>query len=279
MSVTERDLRRLDPPDTNRRWDVDALLLYALGVGAGSGDPTAELAFTTENSSGVETQAIPTYGIILCGGGPELLAPAGVRPEDVLLVSETLELFGTVPLSGQVRVEHKVGAVSEHIRGLTVELVNTAVGDNGPLCRTTARTLVLTRDRPRKGGRDVRPAAVPAGAQVWQFSIPLNQALLYRLTAGRNPLHSDPKVSAAAGHRIPILHGRCTSGFVVREIIACLLDGDAGRLKEFTARFVGPVFPGDDLEIAVSDRSDGGDYLVWRAADRDVVLKGNYRTD
>jgi hypothetical protein len=48
-----------------RSWTSDDALLYALGVGAGQVDPTAELAFTTENTAGVAQRALPTYAIVL----------------------------------------------------------------------------------------------------------------------------------------------------------------------------------------------------------------------
>ena len=40
-----------------RGWDADDVILYALGVGAGSPDPTEELAFTTENTMPVSVTA------------------------------------------------------------------------------------------------------------------------------------------------------------------------------------------------------------------------------
>ena len=48
-----------------RSWDSKDALLYAVGVGAGLGDPLAELEFTTENSEGVTQQVLPTYGVLL----------------------------------------------------------------------------------------------------------------------------------------------------------------------------------------------------------------------
>ena len=37
-----------------RSWDSKDALLYAVGVGAGLGDPLQELEFTTENCQGIE---------------------------------------------------------------------------------------------------------------------------------------------------------------------------------------------------------------------------------
>ena len=50
-----------------RSWDSKDALLYAVGVGAGLGDPLQELEFTTENSEGIEQQVLPTFAR---AGGP-----------------------------------------------------------------------------------------------------------------------------------------------------------------------------------------------------------------
>ena len=52
--------------ETQRRsWTSKDSLLYAVGVGAGC----EELAFTTENSKGIEQRVLPTQAVILGGGG------------------------------------------------------------------------------------------------------------------------------------------------------------------------------------------------------------------
>jgi len=47
-----------------RTWTSKDAILYALGVGAGLGDPVKELAFTTENSADVDQKVLPTFGVL-----------------------------------------------------------------------------------------------------------------------------------------------------------------------------------------------------------------------
>src|SRR5260370_289896 len=48
-----------------RSWTSTDALLYAVGVGAGLGDPLSELQFTTENSEGVAQQVLPTFAVLI----------------------------------------------------------------------------------------------------------------------------------------------------------------------------------------------------------------------
>ena len=65
-----------------RSWDSKDSLLYSVGVGAGSVDPTGlELEFTTENSKEVTQRALPTLGVIL-GFGARHAQPRFVQPGD-----------------------------------------------------------------------------------------------------------------------------------------------------------------------------------------------------
>ncbi len=88
-------------------WSSKDCLLYALSVGAGAGDPTgAELQFTTENTSGVDQQALPTMAVVLGGGagGPDSpLARLGdvdfaqmVHGEQEIVLHEPLPVEATV---------------------------------------------------------------------------------------------------------------------------------------------------------------------------------------
>ena len=63
-----------------------------------------------------------------------------------------------------------------------------------------------------------------------------DQALLYRLSGDRNPLHSDPKFAAMAGFPRPILHGLCTYGFTGRALLHTVAGGDPARFRSMSGR-------------------------------------------
>src|SRR6201995_5634312 len=48
-----------------RSWTSKDALVYAVGVGAGLGDPLRELEFTTENCEGIEQKVLPTYAVLI----------------------------------------------------------------------------------------------------------------------------------------------------------------------------------------------------------------------
>ena len=83
-----------------------------------------------------------------------------------------------------------------------------------------------------RGGRGSAGEAAPAATwseptgdpdAVVEFATRPNQALLYRLTGDRNPLHSDPEFARRSGFGRPILHGMCTFGFTGRALMRALL--------------------------------------------------------
>jgi len=278
-AVSELIGQDLEP--TTRSWTVTDCLLYAVGVGAGSVNPTAELNLTTENSEQVTLQTVPTFGIVLSGGGNNIFEAMGARGEDVLLMWEHIALIAPIPVQGIVRTSRQITDVTPHRRGRVVEMVAEARLDDcqAPLYRTTSRTLVRDRKdaqrdsatRPPAGSDTSKSHDKPTAAL--KFRIPPNQGLLYRLSAGRNPLHSDPAVSRRAGFEAPILHGRCTLGFATRLLITQACGGDAAALTSVGARMTAPVWPGDELTLQIWEGAvGGGNFRVRRRRDNAVVL-------
>src|SRR5258708_12775169 len=75
------------------------------------------------------------------------------------------------------------------------------------------------------------------------------QALLYRLSGDRNPLHSDPTFAAGGGFERPILHGLSTYAFTARALLHALCGSHPERFRTMQAPFSRPLLPGDTLVL------------------------------
>jgi len=76
-----------------------------------------------------------------------------------------------------------------------------------------------------------------------------NQAILYRVTNDRNPLHIDPDMAAMGGFEAPILHGLCFKGMSVKAVQQHFFKQNPEALKQVSVRFTAHVFPGETLVV------------------------------
>ncbi|QUR66528.1 MaoC family dehydratase [Mycobacterium spongiae] len=249
-------------------WTERDTLLYALGVGAG----TEELAFTTENSHGIDQQVLPTYAVICC---PAFGAAAKIGKFNwatLLHGSQTIRLHAPLPPTGQLSVVSEVADIQDKGEGKNAIVVLRGRGSDpqtGSLVAETLATLVLRGQGGFGGARGERPGApeIPDRDPDARVDLPTreDQALIYRLSGDRNPLHSDPWFAKEmAGFPTPILHGLCTYGVAGRALVAELGNGVAANITSITARFTKPVFPGETLST-----------LIWRTEPGRAV----YRTE
>jgi acyl dehydratase len=120
------------------------------------------------------------------------------------------------------------------------------------------------------------PHKTPERAPDMSVDIPTrpDQALIYRLSGDRNPLHSDPDIASAAGFPRPILHGLCTYGITCRAVLQTYADYDPAAIKHHAARFSSPVFPGETVSV---DLWRDGDEVSFeaRVKDRGVTVIRN----
>ena len=253
------DLVGVDSEPAERSWTATDVLLYALGVGAGQADPLAELEFTTENSIGVQTKVLPTFGNMITGGGRGR-SLGDFDPAALVHAEQAFTLHRPLPTAGTSRSVSRVAGIYDKGSAALVVTESTAVDAATGEPLATTRGSVFIRGEGGFGG-DRGPGqdwAMPSGApdaQVTYQTRP-DQALLYRLTGDRNPLHSDPTFAARGGFTRPILHGMCTYGYTGRALLHAVCGSEPARFGSMEGRFTRPVIPGDELTISIW--ADGG---------------------
>ncbi|MDQ6524902.1 MaoC/PaaZ C-terminal domain-containing protein [Nocardioides sp. LHD-245] len=263
-------------------WTDKDSLLYALAVGAGQDDPLAELALTTENSEGVAQQVIPTFGVVLglAHGLPDV---GDFDPTRAVHAEQEFVVDGPIPAAGEAHVVTTVTEIWDKdphaVMWTESELVDAATG----------RRLMRSRLGAFFGGaggfggeRGPSPAwSAPERSPDLEidFASRPDQALLYRLTGDRNPLHADPVFAARGGFDRPILHGMCTYGCVARLLVNRLAGGDASALRAMAGRFTRPVLPGDALRLVVWRDGEEGVFRVLTPAGDVVIDRGRFELD
>lgn len=236
-------------------WTDRDTLLYAIGVGAGTGD----LAFTTENSHGIDQQVLPTYAVICCPAFGAAAKVGTFNPAALLHGSQGIRLHAPLPAAGKLSVVTEVADIQDKGEGKNAIVVLRGRGcdpESGSLVAETLTTLVLRGQGGFGGARGERPAAPEFPDRHPDARIDMltreDQALIYRLSGDRNPLHSDPWFATQlAGFPKPILHGLCTYGVAGRALVAELGGGVAANITSIAARFTKPVFPGETLSTVI----------------------------
>jgi acyl dehydratase len=239
-----------------RSWTSTDSLLYALGVGAGSLAPDEELEYTTENSADRPQRVLPTFAALMGAGGRVRSEIGEFDPAMLLHGEQGIELFGPIPPAGSVLTTSTVAGIYDKGSGALVVTESTSVDTVTGERRWGTTNALFIRGEGGFGG-DRGPTgtapAIPAGPpdQVVEYATRTDQALVYRLSGDRNPLHSDPVFARRAGFERPILHGLCTYGFTGRALLHTLCHSDPGRFRSMHGRFSRPTYPGDTLTVSM----------------------------
>ena len=272
-------------PETRSSYDQRDLSLYALGVGAGANPlDDKELRLVYERH-GDGFFALPTYGVLpALNSILNLFAQGDTAPglnysiDRILHGEQALELTGPLPEKATLVHKAKVADIFDKGKNAAVVIhVDSYDEETKQLIAKNDITLIVRGaggwggDRGPSGETNEPPARAPDA--VVTEKIGASQALLYRLSGDWNPLHVDPNFAGAFGFEKPILHGLCTFGYVGRQVVTKLLDGDPRRFKSIKVRFAESVFPGETLKTEMWKE---GSRVVVRASvvERDkVVLK------
>lgn len=224
-------------------------MLYALGIGfCGSGADEKELPYVYEEPA---LKTVPTMASMLLPG--HFLPGKGWNAREALLGEQHLELYRPLPASAELLANRRVVDVyardSRHAMIVIQSDVRMARDDTALF--TLGSTLIAKGDAGNGGGQGTgpEPHALPQREPDLTCASPTrdDQALLFRLSGDRNPLHADPQRARQAGFRRPLLHGRCTYGIACRAILKTICDYDHTLITGFNARFMAPAFPGETL--------------------------------
>jgi acyl dehydratase len=243
-------------------WTSKDCLLYALGVGAGVIDPTGfELEFTTENSQGVPQRVLPTFPVVVPGAGGGFAKVGEIDFTQLVHGEQSVTVHDSLPVEGKVSVVTTITGIYDKGSGAVIAMASEATDPASGKAVYTTTTSAFIRGAGGWGGdrgpsgRVEMPERKPDHEIVYQTRA--DQALLYRLSGDRNPLHSDPSFAALGGFDRPILHGLCTFGFTGRALLHAMCGSDPDRFVSMSGRFSKPVFPGEPLTVQIWDEGDG----------------------
>jgi acyl dehydratase len=275
MLALDLDLIGVPSEPQERSWTSTDALLYAVGVGAGLDDPLEELPFTTENSEGVAQQVLPTYGVLIAQA--RSARKLGDFDRALLVHAEQqFTLHRPLPVAGTVRIVSTVTGIYDKGSGALV------VTENAAAEAATGRPLVTSRGSAfirgeggfggERGGSEPwhHPGRSPDYRMVQQTRP--EQALIYRLSGDRNPLHADPKFAARGGFPRPSLHGLCTYGVTGRALLHAICDSDPTQFRSMSGRFSHPVFPGQSLVVSMWLTDVDGEALFQTALEDGTVV-------
>lgn len=259
-------------------WDEDRVILYHLGLGAGT-PPTdpLELSYTYEGNLSV----LPSFGTVAAYSSMAAMSMArGVDINWALLLhgEQDLEIRRPIPRRGEVTSRPRIAHIYDKGRAALMVVEVTSTDRRRGEVLFINRSSLFIRGEGGWGGDPGPKASNQAPARepdhiVRSVTLP-QQALLYRLSGDKNPLHADPAFAALGGFDRPILHGLCTYGVVCKAAVDAVLGGDPGRARRYQARFVGVVFPG---ETVVTRMWEDGNRVLLEAAveERNATVLSN----
>ena len=266
-------------PATEASWDQDTVILYHLGVGAGMEKPTdpKELEYTYEKN----LKVLPSFAVVpVFSSLMNMAAIPGIKVNFALILhgEQAVEIHKPIPVASEVVSEGRLAGLYDKGKAalivLEVETKEKSTGDK----LFTNYFSVFARGEGGFGGE----SGPKAGNQPPERAPDLvtesrtlpQQALIYRLSGDKNPLHADPEFAKMGGFDTPILHGLCSYGVVCKSVVDELLDGAVEKVSGYAARFAGVVYPGET--IVTSMWNEGDKILVSaKTKERDTPVISN----
>jgi acyl dehydratase len=264
-------------PSQRAEWGRDDVILYHLGLGAGFEKPTdaKELEYTYEQN----LKVLPSYGVIpVFGALSGLGGMPGIEINFAMVLhgEQDLVIHRPIPASGSVETRRRVAEIWDKGKAALIVMETVSSDQDGPLF--TNRFGIFARGEGGFGGESGPPAGNKAPERdpdvtVESKTMP-NQALIYRLSGDKNPLHADPKFAQMGGFDKPILHGLSSFGVVCKAAVDNVLEGDVTKVARYQVRFAGVVFPGETIVTSIW-REGARLLLAAKTKERDTPVLSN----
>ena len=255
-------------------YDDRTVILYALGAGATEAEP--RFVFEGAPDFGV----VPSFAVI--PATRSLFDAVGLLDADLMRLlhgEQAIRWHRPIPTGGRLLTTWEVSNIYDKGKGALAIVTSRTSDEQGPLFDNMFSLFIRgeggfggdrgpeaeRHDPPADRGPDFRVAAPTASTQ----------ALLYRLSGDRNPLHASPEFARMSGFERPILHGLCTLGYATRALVNAGLGGDPARLKSLSARFAGVVFPGDEI-VTEGWSLPGGRWILRTTTGRGTPAISNF---
>ena len=104
-------------------WTSKDALLYAVGIGAGTG----ELPFTTENTKDTPQRVFPTFAVIIGGGGTPVDRVGSFNPALMVHGEQGIELLDEIPPDGQLESHGRIAGIWDKGSAAVIEIESEAV--------------------------------------------------------------------------------------------------------------------------------------------------------
>jgi len=277
MPIDVEKARGAKLPEGESAYVEDDVILYHLGVGAGD-PPTdpGELAYTYEKN----LKVLPSFAVIPAFGSMGGIASVpGMQFNFAMLLHGEQEviLHKPLPVRQKLKTSAHIPEIWDKGKAALVILESTAKDEQDDALFTNRFSLFIRGEggfggEPGPKAGNAAPERRPDGV-VTRKTLP-QQALLYRLSGDKNPLHADPGFAKLAGFDRPIIHGLCSYGVACKAIVDDVLDGDVTRVARYQARFSGVGFPGETYETSWW-REDGKILFLTKSVERGTPIISN----
>lgn len=268
MTIVSERLFSWPFQDVVQSYDNRDAMLYALSIGLGANpiDPE-QLCYVYEK----DLRVFPTMALVLGHPGSWIAHPdSGIDFRKLVFGEESLTIHCALPPKATIRGREKVTGIVDKGpgRGALLYCQRTLHDMNdGALLATIDHTFFCRADGgfggasgPVRTSPDVPDVEPPTVVDI--DTLP-QAALIYRLNADYNPLHSDPEVAKAAGFPRPILHGLCTYAIAARAVVQTCCGHDSDQLKAIRARFTAPVYPGETISVELWPEGNEVAFRAW----------------